>query len=166
MMPKNIITFATDLSFFEVMPRSLLLLMPATLMVLFVACGDKDTNDESIEAAAQADSFATYYFNWRYVDAARFATPESRQALSFAASNVSDSNIVALRQKAKAARVSVSETVTSSDSTFTISLEATDYLKKGKIGEPAVLMRKGNYELQMVKRDGKWLVNMPRPLFD
>lgn len=140
--------------------------MPAILMVLFVACGDKSTYDESLEAAAQADSFATYYFNWRYVDAARFATAESRQALSFVASNVNDSDIVALRQKAKAASVSVDEPLASSDSTFTISIEASDYLKKGKIGEPAVLTRKGNYELQLVKRDGKWLVNMPRPIVD
>ncbi len=146
------------------MPRSYLPLLSAVVVAIITSCGGKGDGDDSLEAASQADSFATYYFNWRYVDAARFATTESLQTLSFVASNVSDSDIVALRQKPDAASVSIGEPEANSDSTLTIPIEVANYLKKDKIGEPPTLRRKGNFELQMVRRGGKWLVSLQHTL--
>lgn len=148
------------------MPRLLLLSLTLLLLPFIAACGGNDAADDSLEALGQADSFATYYFNWRYVDAARFATAESLTALSFMASNVTDSDIVALRQKPEAASVSLGEPVADTDSTLTIPVEASNFLELGKIGQGASLRQKGNYELQLVKRNGQWLVDLRHPLAD
>lgn len=146
------------------MNRSNLSLFWLLLLCVAVACGGKDGADDSEEALQQADSFAYYYFNWRYVDAARFATQESRKALSFMASNVSDNDIVALKEKAHAAKVDAGDLEQSSDSTISVTVEVAEYLRIHKIGSPAEIKKRGNYELSLVRRDGKWLVNLPHPL--
>lgn len=146
------------------MPRLLLLSLTLLLLPFITACRGNDTADDSLEALGQADSFATYYFNWRYVDAARFATAESLTALSFMASNVTDSDIVALRQKPEAASISLGEPVADTDSTLTIPVEASNFLELGKIGQGASLRQKGSYELQLVRRNGQWLVDLRHPL--
>lgn len=149
--------------FFKNMNRSNLSLLWLLPLCVVIACGGKD-DDDSKEAPQQADSFATYYFNWRYVDAARFATQESRKALSFMASNVSDSDIVVLKEKAHAAKVDVGDLEQSSDSTISVTVEVANYLRIRKIGSPSEIKKRGNYELSLVRRDGKWLVDLPHPL--
>lgn len=148
------------------MPRHFLLPLALLLLPFVAACGGNDTADDSLEALSQADSFATYYFNWRYVDAARFATAESLTSLSFMASNVSDSDIVALRQNAGGASVSLGEPVANTDSTLAIPVEVSNFLTLSKIGQRASLRPKGNFELQLVRRNGQWLVDLRRPLAD
>lgn len=150
--------------FFKNMNRSNLSLFWLLLLCVVIACGGKDDADDSEEAMQQADSFATYYFNWRYVDAARFATHESRRALSFMASNVSDSDIVVLKEKAHAAKVNVEDFEQSSDSTASVAVEVANYLRINKIGSPSEIKNEGSYELHLVRRDGKWLVKLPYPL--
>lgn len=137
-----------------------------TLAALAAGCG---TPDEGQLASEAADKFATAYFNYDFTTAMSLATPEGSRWLRFAASNIYEPDLEALRAKEADAEVSPSELETLGDTTATALVRVEGYMQRDTIGQRGRVVGEQAYRFHLVKRQGQWLVNlteMPRPLDD
>lgn len=106
------------------------------------------------------DSFATYYYNWHFKQAARYCTPESEAWLRYAASNVHDADIDLLRQKNEDATVTIEDVDFQDDTLAIVKLNVKDFLQMDTIGKPASHADEATFRLSMVIHEGKWKVRM------
>lgn len=107
------------------------------------------------------DSFATYYYNWHFEQAAAYCTPESKRWLKFAASNVHQADIDSLRAKATDALVEVDDVVFhDDDTTATVAIHVKNFLQMDSIGQVAHPVSEATFQLPMVLRHDKWWIHL------
>ena len=141
-----------------------------TLAVIVVACilaynGCQTHEGDEKQLKEDADSFATYYYNWHFDKAAKYCTPESELWLRYLASNVHQPDIDLLRSKREDAIVEIEDIAYHDDGiSATVSLNVTNFLQMDTIGMPAHLVRKAIFSLPMVLHDGRWKIRMDSPL--
>lgn len=107
------------------------------------------------------DSFATYYYNWHFEQAAKYCTPRSEVWLRYAASNVHPADIDLLRAKQQDAIVELGDVDFHDDEvSATVSIKVSNYLKMDSIGKEAQLVKEASFHLPMVLHQGKWKVEL------
>ena len=121
-------------------------------------CHDR-TPDE--DPTLVADSFAEAYFNYDFSKALGYCTPESGRWIRFAASNIYAADVEALRGMASGATVEIDDVDDGdTDSTAVATVNVDGYLQRDTIGRPGRVMGAQTYRLPLVRRDGKWQVNL------
>lgn len=129
-------------------------------MTLFVSCDHLPASHGS-QAENTVDSFCQAYFRYHFERALQFTTDESRPWLVYAASNVNQDDIDALRAMENSPSIDVDEVVApENDSTGYAVVEVSDYLVMDTIGQAAHLQASSQYRFDMVKRGGKWKIKL------
>jgi hypothetical protein len=139
--------------------KSLFSLLPLLAFAFFSCSGGLGSSESRL--AECADSFAVHYFNYHFADAMRFVTPESEKWLHYAASNVHQADIDLLRSQEEPATVELNEIeIDEADSTGTIRLSVSNFLRMDTIGTSAHLTKRATYVLHAVCKDKKWRIRM------
>ena len=143
--------------------------VPYFIVALFVAsfmtaCHQKvDGTQEQL--AETIDSFAYHYFNYHLPQALRFCTPESEKWLRYMASNVRQADVDVLRAQEEEAEISydMPETL-ETDTLALVHLTVNNHFVKDSIGKTGHFAGETRYDILVVKRQGKWVVNLPQQL--
>lgn len=140
-----------------------IIVMGAASILAYNGCRSHEGDEDQLKA--DADSFATYYYNWHFEKAVKFCTPESEQWLQYVASNVHQPDIDLLRSKKKDATIEIQDISYSDDGvSATVSLNVTNFLQMDTIGKEAHLVKQATFSLPMVLHDGRWKIRMDSPL--
>ena len=142
-----------------------LALAAVALLVMAGGCGMHEGSESQLKE--DADSFAVCFYNWHFMDAARFCSPRSAAWMRYACSNVHQADIELLRAKEHDAQVELEDVdFCDDDSTALVSLKVTNYYRMDSIGTEAHLVDEAHVSLPMVIEGGKWMVNLQGLPFD
>ena len=129
------------------------------VLVLLLACSDM--SGEGQEAAERvAAAWGEAYFNYDFERAAKYATPESRRWLSFAASNVYQADIDVLNVQENGASVEVTDYERTSDSTAMVVMSVRDFMLRDTIGSSGRMVDEAVFRICLVSRDKRIMVRM------
>ena len=127
------------------------------------SCSGEGHGDEhGIDAAA--DSFATNYFNYRFVRSLQFCTPESEKWVRFAASNIIQEDIDTLRAQASGASYEIVDVDERNDTSAIVQYRVSDFMLIDTLGRAGRIVSDCVFDVSFVFRQGKWLVKMEAPL--
>ncbi len=115
------------------------------------------------EGAADAcvDSFSQHYFNWQYEACMPYVTPLSKHWLEYAASQVHEEDVKALRAMPSAAKYEVlSLQYGKNDEQMIAKVEVSDFLVMDTLGMAAHQLERAVYVLNLKLRDKRWLVEL------
>lgn len=107
-------------------------------------------------------SFVGTYYNWQFLKACDFVTPESEKRLRFVASQVDESDLKQLKEKEAPASFEIESIEINADSTATAVVTVSDFLRMGKLGEPAILTSQATVRLHLLfdAKQQRWLVDI------
>lgn len=129
------------------------------VMALLLSCDD--TAGEGQEVAERvATAWGQAYFNYDFERAAKYATPESRRWLSFAASNVYQADIDVLNAQENGASVEVTDYEVTGDTTAMVVMEVRNFLQRDTIGSAGRMVDEATFRISLVTRDKRVLVRM------
>ncbi len=137
------------------------------LVTLLSACGW--LGDRRLSGPERAAlQWAEEYFNFQLERSAQHATPESMRWLQFAASNISDADIDAVRSSDYAVEVeALGNDAPEADSLTVVRIEVRNAFLPKDIGNGVEAVKRATFAIPMKKRDGRWMVHLssvPRPL--
>lgn len=128
-------------------------------MALLCCCtAGGGTADQS--GVKEAVAFGNAFFNYDFEEALTRVTPESERWLRFAASNVTEQDVEVLNAQQEGAVVEAETVEYSDDSTLTVVLHVDNYLQKERVGQKGHIAYDGRYRVELVKRNGRYLVRM------
>lgn len=129
----------------------------ALAMLLFNSACSGDNKDQ---LESTVDSFSVAYFNWRFPAALKYCTPQSRQWLVYAASQVNESDVEALRNKQEGASCQIDDIDFTDDSTAVVNVVVHNFLAMDAIGlTPQVVPAKA-FRLRAIERQGVWKIHL------
>jgi hypothetical protein len=112
-----------------------------------------------------AKGFSDTYFNWQYHRSVPYCTPESRQWLSYMASQVNSEDVEALRSAAEGASTEIADMYyNESDTVASIVVTVRNYLEMDSLGKAGQHRNEARFSIPMVLRQGKWKVSLSAPL--
>lgn len=124
------------------------------------SCSDGIHTEEIDKATNVVDSFAGHYFNLELKASQSFCTPESNLWLSFLASNISQEDIDVINEQEEPANTDIDNIELTSDTSATATCTAKNFLKLDTLGRTGRIIDEEKYMINLVKRNGKWLVKM------
>lgn len=131
----------------------------ATATYGLAGCQPHEGSEDQLKA--DVDSFATYYYNWDFPKAIKYCTPASERWLRYAASNVHEADVEALRQKADDASIEIQDVEFGDDEvTASVSISVSHFLQMDSIGQAAHLISQANFQIPMEIHNGKWKVKL------
>lgn len=126
---------------------------------LFCASGCQMHEGSESQLKEDADSFATYYYNWHFEKAAKYCSSESEKWMRYAASNVHPADIDLLHNKPQDATIEIQEVSFGDDEvSAVVCLEVKDFYRTDTIGKEAHLVKQAAIQLPMTFHDGLWKV--------
>lgn len=136
----------------------LLLVFTLCSFTVLASCHSEYGDEKQLKESV--DSFSTAFLNWRFVDALRFCTSESRQWLSYMASNIRQADIEALHCMSEGVSFDVDEINYSSDSTANVSVNVRNYMSMDTIGKSSHIVNDGRMVFGLVFRGSKWSIHL------
>lgn len=134
------------------------------VLILFYSCSNTPETKENEEITTVTDNFASCYFNFNFMKAKLFCTPESEKWLKFSASNITQEDIEILNNMPTGASCETGEIRHINDTSAMADCNVSDFLRIDTLGKPGEVIRHGMYKIPVVKRRGKWMVKMEGPL--
>lgn len=138
----------------------------AIALLPLVSCDRLEVSDAD-QMEQTADSFSTAYFNWHFADATAYVDSSSQRWLVYAASNVHQADVDALRAMEDGAQAEIEDIEATSDSAATVTLTVRNFLAMDTIGEEAHVVSEARFALPLrLIREG-WRVSLsalPAPL--
>ena len=128
-------------------------------LCFLTACSHTET-DSDATVKEQAEKFAEAYFNYDFGKAHRFATPESKKWLRFAASNVTQEDIDLINATSNKISVVATDCHHQDDSTTCVRVIVYNAVLKDDLGRPAHTATEAEFVLTLVNREGDYLVKM------
>jgi len=126
---------------------------------LLSACNSMNGDDQ--EATEAAIKWADAYFNYDFHEAEKYATPESRQWIQFAASNTTVRDLQLVQENEGGASVEVNDFFPDANDTLrVVSLTVHDYVSSTLPADSARLVDEATFSITTVLRDGAWKVRM------
>lgn len=124
------------------------------------SCSQGADEKEIEEITTVANSFAERYFNFDLNGSLPLCTPESRKWLAFAASNMTQEDVDLLNSQDGEAACETTYAELTSDTTATATCRIENFLKTDTLGRPGEMTDEADYNILLVKRNGRWLVKM------
>lgn len=134
------------------------LLLPqviATLLLLMTSCHGEPTGKDRIEA--DADSFATSYFNWQFQKAAQYADDSSLVWIEYMASQVHQADVDVLRSMTEGARISIGDIAWSGDSLAYVDITIKNFAHMDTVGKAAHIVGRASATIPMKYSGGRWI---------
>ena len=128
----------------------------ALLALSATGCTLTGSDKEARDAARQ---WAEAYFNGDYHEAERLTAGESRKWLLLAASNTTDAMLQLLQAEGGAA-ADIRSFAAASDTTASATVGVSRYMLPATIGGQPATAADGLFVLNMVRRNGRWLVKI------
>ena len=126
---------------------------------LLSACSSMNGDDQ--EATEAAIKWADAYFNYDFHEAEKYATPESRQWLQFAASNTTEHDLQLVQENEGGASVEADDFFSEANDTLrVVSLRIYDFVSSTLPADSARLVDEATFTITTVLRDGEWKVRM------
>ena len=130
-------------------------------------CGcDHLPSSHGTQAENAVDSFCQAYFRYQYQRAMSFTTDDSRKWLAYAASNVHQEDVEALKAQESGVSIDIDEVVAPEQDTVGYAVvDVENYIGMDSIGQVGHLQAPARYRFDLVKRGGKWKIKlggMPR----
>lgn len=126
------------------------------LLLLAGACGDGGSDEEQAEDCALC--FGQAFFNLDLHQAAELCTQDSQHWINFMATNLTQADLDLI--DASGISVLVRKVTLTSDSTAEATVDVSHFMKWHGLEQPATIENDGEFRLDLVKRQGKWLVRM------
>lgn len=143
---------------------SAFLLSPVLLMMgclSLSSCGDGNEK----QLVETVSLFSDSYFNWQYFRSVDYCTPDSKQWLSYMASQVDEADVEALRMQEERATVEIGNVdMLPGDSVAMVKVEVYNYLNMDTIGTKGNTVDKGSFIIRVKRNDGVWKVQLTAPL--
>lgn len=124
------------------------------------SCSDGIHTEEIEKATNVVDSFVGHYFNLDLKASLSYCTPESNLWLSFLASNINQEDIDVINEQEEPAKTEIENVELISDTSATATCIVKNFLKLDTLGKPGRIVDEEKYMINLVKRNGKWLVKM------
>ncbi len=141
--------------------RLLMVVVVVAFAAFFISQCSFSHEGEEKQLKEDVDSFATYYYNWKFPDAARYCTPESRIWLRFASTNVHQADVDILKQQKEGASHTITDVdYLPNDTAATVTIEVRNYLRMDTIGKEGRIIPEATFKLPVVYRNKRWLVRM------
>ena len=130
-------------------------------LLCMAACEGQNSSERTVAEKVTA-AFSDAYFNYDFKRAEEYITPESRQWLHFAASNVRQETLDVLNQLGdeELPTVILGGTEAIDDSTQRVSVTVRNIVDADSIGQPASVSDEATFRLTLVNREGNWKVKM------
>ncbi len=129
------------------------------LICIISSCTPRnEENRDEQEVQAVIDSFATYYYCWRFKDAARFSSPDFQQHLRYLSSNVHEADIKVLASSTASPEYSIDKIDITNDSGAIVILKLRNIYQMDTLGTSAQLIDKATHQLLLEKENEKWEV--------
>lgn len=130
-------------------------------LLCMTACEGQNSSERTVAEKA-TEAFSEAYFNYDFKRAEQYVTPESRQWLHFAASNVSQVTLDVLNQMSdeELPTVVLGGTEAIDDSTQIIGVTVRNIVDTDSIGQAASVRDEETFRLTLVNREGNWMVKM------
>lgn len=139
-------------------------LIPLLLLILVLLAGLSlihCSNDQEDQLIADVDSFSMAYFNWRFAAASRYCTDSSSTWLRYAASQVTEEDVQALRMKEEGASCKHADIqYGSSDSTAVVKVKVKNFLPMDSIENHKTKADTASFLIPVVLHQGRWLVQL------
>jgi hypothetical protein len=129
------------------------------LGVLLASC--QLENNGFNDADNALNKWAEAYFNFDYKEAMGYMTPESAKWIRFAASNITEKDVEFIRSQDKNTVIHITDRQdVVNDTLYNATIHVSNFIQLG-IGEGNnQMIDEADFDIQMVKRDGEWLVRM------
>lgn len=122
-------------------------------------------SDAETQMQTCAKGFSDTYFNWQYHRSVPYCTSESRQWLSYMASQVNSEDVEALRSAAEGATTEIADMdYNESDTVASVVVTVRNYLEMDSLGKAGQHRDEARFSIPMVMRQGKWKVSLSAPL--
>lgn len=115
-------------------------------------------NDENIENSVMG--FCNAYFNYDFVTALKYCTPESRKWIEYTASSIDSCDIQALQAGKEKASFDIADISFENDSAATVLVIVDNYMSPDVIGHPVHATEKMSFRLNLIERNGQWMVDV------
>lgn len=133
-------------------------------ILFFVACSKNYKSEDEENITHITDNFAEQYFNFNLKQALTLCTPESEKWIRFMASNITQEDIDVLKEKEDDATCETDEITYINDTSAYVKCHIYNVMKIDTIGQPGKVSEHEIYNINVVKRGGKWMVKMEGPL--
>lgn len=108
-------------------------------------------------------TYATAYFNWDFPSANGFATTDAKKWLTLLASQVTEKDISALKDKEEPAKVEIEDIeLYKNDETAKTTIIVTNFLCMDSIGKTPSCCEEEKYEVSAVKKKEGWKFGKPQ----
>ena len=130
------------------------------LFMTFLMGGCQVQDDHGKSAAEKSlTSWANAYFNFDYEKALKVMTPESGQWLRFTASNITQEDVDFIKQHDAQTQVEIlNSQITEGDSICNAYIRVSNFIQLGNTAQDDQMIDTDEFLIQLVKRDGDWLV--------
>ncbi len=133
-------------------------------LLIFYSCTEHYESEDEEKIISTTDSFATHFFNYNLKEAMPFCTPESEKWIRYKASNIFQEDIDVLRNQDEGATHKTDDITYVNDTSAIVKCHVYNVMKTDTIGKPGRISEHEIYNINLVKRDDKWLVKMEGPL--
>ena len=129
------------------------------ILISLNSCKEENQEEKTIE---DVTAFATAYFNWDFPHASKYAQPEAQEWLSFLASQITEEDITAIKEKDEAATIEVEDVEFNSTNTSAMStISVENYLLMDSIGKRPIIRKHSVYTIQISKENNSWKCGKP-----
>ena len=130
--------------------------------LVFLTAGCQLQEDDEMSAIDKAVSnWAECFFNFDYKGALEYTTPESGKWIRFAASNITQSDIDFIQEHDNKVSINVVDHyLTAGDTASTARIRASDFVRLDLIDHNNTVVDQAEFQLNLVKRKGEWMVDL------
>ncbi|KXB41100.1 hypothetical protein HMPREF1870_01624 [Bacteroidales bacterium KA00344] len=122
-------------------------------------------NDNEEQLTETVSSFSDSYFNWQYFRSVKYCTLDSKQWLSYMASQVNEADVEALRAQEEGATVEIEDVdLLPGDSVAKVRIIVYNYLNMDTIGVEGRVVDKAFFVIPAKRNNGVWKVQLTAPL--
>jgi hypothetical protein len=130
-------------------------------IMLFLLAGCQLHDDNSPNAVDKPlNAWAEAYFTFNYEDALEYMTPESEKWIRFAATNITEKDIDFIKGQNNVVKIEILDRQITADTTCVSRIRVSDFVQLRFVGQDSKVVDKAEFQIPLVKRDGKWLVRM------
>ena len=128
------------------------------LSFLMTGCQLQDGSGTS-DADKALTSWADAYFNFNYEKALEYMTPESGRWIRFAASNITEQDVAFIKEQNPQTQIEiVNSQLSEADTVCNANIHVSHFIQLGFSAQDNQVVDGADFQIQLVKRNGNWLV--------
>lgn len=137
------------------------ILLPIISIIAISSCN----NDNEKQIKEVANNFSSAYFNWKFSDAIKYVSYDSRRWLVYASSQVNQQDVDSLRAMKEGATLTIDKiSYQNNGSLAKVKISVSNYLLMDSLGIAPRVCQHGEYEIPLSYDGKEWRVVLSAPL--